>query len=124
VLQKKLRSLSNVEIITQAQVKEIFGQQKMEGLIYENRETKETHRVELAGIFIQIGLQPNTQIFQNTVETNRYGEILINERNHTNVPGIFAAGDCSQTPFKQIVTAMGSGATAGLSAFEFLSINE
>lgn len=121
VLQNKLRSLPNVTIITQAQTTEITGDgQKVNGLKYKDRVSGEEHLIELEGIFVQIGLVPNTEWLKGTVELSKFGEILVDAKGHTNVPGVFAAGDCTTVPYKQIVIAAGEGAKAALSAFDHL----
>ena len=102
------------------QVKEITGKDKVEGLTYIDRATNEEKHIDISGVFVQIGLVPQTQFLGDFVERNRLGEIVIDERGRTSVPGLFAAGDCATTPFKQIIIAMGSGAIAALSAFEYL----
>jgi alkyl hydroperoxide reductase subunit F len=123
VLQDKLNSLKNVTVIKNAQTKEITGTDKVNGLTYIDRTTNEQHHFDVDGVFVQIGLVPNTDFVGNTVERNRFGEIIVDTKGATNVPGIFAAGDCTNSPFKQIIISMGSGATAALSAFEYLMIN-
>ncbi len=121
VLQKKLRSLGNVTIITSALTQEVLGDgQKVTGLVYQDRAGGDSHRVELEGIFVQIGLLPNTEWLKDTVALSPRGEILIDDRGQTSVPGVFAAGDCTTVPYKQIVIAMGAGSTAALSAFDHL----
>ena len=121
VLQAKLKSLPNVTVILSAQTTEVSGDgQKLTGLTYTDRVSKESHRVELEGIFVQIGLLPNTDWLKGTVNLTRYGEIEIDARCQTSVPGVYAAGDCTTVPFKQIVIAMGEGAKASLSAFDHL----
>ncbi len=121
VLQRKLRSLANVEIHANAQTTEVTGDgQKVNGLVYTDRATGASHRVELAGIFVQIGLLPSTDWLKGTVALSKHGEIEVDVRGQTNVPGIFAAGDATTTPYKQIVIAMGDGAKASLGAFEHL----
>lgn len=123
VLQDKLNSLKNVTVIKNAQTKEITGTDKVNGLTYIDRTTNEQHHFDVDGVFVQIGLVPNTDFIGNTVERNRFGEIIVDTKGATNVPGIFAAGDCTNSPFNQIIISMGSGATAALSAFEYLMIN-
>lgn len=124
VLQRKLRSLPNVNIITSAQTTEIHGDgTKVTGLQYTDRNSGESHRVDLAGVFVQIGLVPNTEWLKDTVELSRYGEIEIDARGQTSVPGVFAAGDATTVPYKQIVIAAGDGAKAALSAFDYLIRN-
>lgn len=119
VLQEKLRSLPNVEVFVSSQTLEIIGNgDKVTGIQVKNRVTEETRTIELDGIFVQIGLMPNSGIFQGVIDTNRPGEIVIDAHCRTNVPGIYAAGDVSTVPYKQIIIAMGEGAKAALSAFE------
>jgi NADH-dependent peroxiredoxin subunit F len=121
VLQRKLRSLPNVNVIVSAQTSEVLGDgQKVTGLAYNDRVTGNAHRVELEGVFVQIGLLPNTEWLKGTVKLSPRGEIDVDARGETSVPGVFAAGDCTTTPFKQIVIAMGEGAKASLSAFDYL----
>src|SRR5690606_18603645 len=121
VLQRKLLSLPNVEVITSAQTTEVLGDgQKVTGLLYKDRETGNSHTVELAGIFVQIGLLPNSDWLKGTLELSRHGEIVVDARGETSVPGIFAGGDVTTVPDEQIVIAMGQGATASLSAFDHL----
>jgi NADH-dependent peroxiredoxin subunit F len=121
VLQRKLRSLPNVTIVVSARTTEMLGDgEKLTGLTYEDRATGEVHTVDLEGVFVQIGLLPNTEWLQGTVELSPRGEIVVDDRGATSVPGVFAAGDCTTVPFKQIVIAMGAGSTAALSAFDHL----
>jgi alkyl hydroperoxide reductase subunit F len=121
VLQKKLFSLPNVTVITKALSTEVTGDgNKVNGLIYKDRNTEEIKRVELEGIFVQIGLLPNTDWLKGTVALSNRGEIEIDARGQTSIPGVFAAGDCTTVPYKQIIIAMGAGATASLSAFDHL----
>ncbi len=121
VLQKKLFSLPNVTVITQAETLEILGDgQKMTGLRYRDRASGEERQIDAAAVFVQIGLVPNTDWLDGVVARNRFGEIEIDPRCATSVPGIFAAGDCTTVPYKQIIIAMGEGAKAALSAFDFL----
>ncbi len=121
VLVNKLKSLPNVAIHVNAQTTEITGDgQKVDGLVYKDRVSGETHRVDLAGVFVQIGLVPNTEFLKGTLELSRFGEIVIDERCATSVPGIFAAGDATTVPYKQIVIAAGEGSKAALSAFDHL----
>ncbi len=124
VLQNKLFSLPNVTVITQAQTTEVIGNgEKVVALNYKNRETNEIVTVELEGIFVQIGLLPNTDFVKDTIKLTNRGEIEINAKGETSVPGIFAAGDCTNVPYKQIIVAMGAGATASLGAFDYLIRN-
>ena len=121
VLQRKLRSLPNVDVVVNAQTTEVLGDtQKVTGLVYTDRANKASHTIELAGIFVQIGLLPNTDWLKGVVELSARGEILIDDRGQTSVPGVFAAGDATTVPYKQIIVAMGAGATAALSAFDHL----
>ena len=121
VLQNKLYSLPNVTVIKSAQTTEVTGDgQKVNGLRYQDRVSGEEKTVELEGIFVQIGLLPNTDWLKGTLELSRFGEIIIDAKGHTSLPGVFAAGDCTTVPYKQIIIAMGAGATASLSAFDHL----
>lgn len=120
VLQTKLRSMPNVTILTNAQTTEITGDgQKVNGLKYKDRVSGTEHTVALEGIFVQIGLVPNTEWLQGTLELNR-GEIVVDAKGQTSVPGVFAAGDCTTVPYKQIIIAAGEGAKAALGAFDHL----
>lgn len=119
VLVKKLKSLPNVDIIVNARATEIVGGgQSVTALKYRDRPTDEEREVTLDGVFVQIGLVPNSSIAKDIVDTNRFGEIVIDAKCRTSTPGIYAAGDVTTVPFKQIVIAMGEGAKAALSAFE------
>ncbi len=121
VLQNKLRSLPNVTIHLMAQTTEVLGDgQKVTGLVYKDRTTEESHTVELEGIFVQIGLLPNSDWLKGSVEMNRFGEIIVDAKGQTNIPGVFAAGDVTTVPYKQIIIATGDGAKASLSAFDYL----
>ncbi|ROR21551.1 alkyl hydroperoxide reductase subunit F [Comamonas sp. BIGb0124] len=122
VLQRKLRSLANVEVITQAQTTEVTGDgTKVNGLVYTDRATGASHRVALEGVFVQIGLVPNSSWLKDSgVELSKFGEIVVNARGETTLPGVFAAGDVTTTPYKQIIIAMGEGSKAALSAFDHL----
>ena len=123
VLQDRLNSLPNVTVITNAQTKEITGTDKVNGITYINRETGAEKHIELQGIFVQIGLVPNTDWLGDTIERTRFGEIVVDKHGATNVPGVFAAGDCTDSAYKQIIISMGSGATAALGAFDYLIRN-
>ena len=124
VLQKKLASLSNVTVIKNAQTTEVLGDgSKVTGLTYKDRVSGETKQVDLEGIFVQIGLLPNTDWLKGTLELNPMGEIVIDAKGQTSIPGVFAAGDCTNVPYKQIIIAAGAGATAALSAFAHLIRN-
>lgn len=118
VLQDKLAEKPNVKVILNAQTLEVKGDTKVNGLQYRNREDESVHDLDIDGVFVQIGLSPNSTVFKDVVETSRMGEIVIDANCRTNVPGIYAAGDVSVVPYKQIVIAMGEGAKASLSAFE------
>lgn len=119
VLQEKAKSLPNIEIILSAQTMEVIGNgEKVSGIRIKDRKTDKEYVKELDGIFVQIGLTPNSGIFKEVVNTNRMGEIEVDAHCRTNVPGIYAAGDVATTPYKQIIIAMGEGAKAALSAFD------
>jgi alkyl hydroperoxide reductase subunit F len=121
VLTAKLHSLPNVTIITGAQTTEVTGDgERVNGLIYKDRRSGTLHSVELAGVFVQIGLVPNTDWLKGTVKLSSRGEVEVDARGQTSVPGVFAAGDCTVVPYKQIVIAVGEGAKASLSAFDHL----
>ena len=121
VLQDKANSMSNITIITQAQTTEVTGDEtKVNGLNYTDRSTGETKHIALAGIFVQIGLVPNSEWLKGDVELTERGEIITNQRGETSVPGVFAAGDVTHSPYKQIIIAMGDGANASLGAFDYL----
>jgi alkyl hydroperoxide reductase subunit F len=121
VLQRKLRSLPNVRVILSAQTTEVHGEAgKVNGLSYRDRSTGDSHRVELEGVFVQIGLLPNTDWLKGTLALSPRGEIEVDVRGQTSLPGVFAAGDATTTPYKQIVIAMGEGSKAALSAFDHL----
>ena len=121
VLQKKLFSLPNVTVIVSALSTEVHGDgQKVSGLSYKDRTNDTMHRIELEGIFVQIGLLPNSEWLKGTVELSARGEVIIDDRGQTSVPGVFAAGDVTTVPYKQIIIAMGAGSTAALSAFDHL----
>ncbi|SIS96036.1 alkyl hydroperoxide reductase subunit F [Neptunomonas antarctica] len=121
ILQRKANSMSNITIIKQALTTDVSGDgQRVTGLNYTDRATNEPHYVELAGIFVQIGLIPNTEWLQGDIELSKHGEIVIDNRGQTSIPGVFAAGDVTTVPYKQIIIAMGAGSTAALSAFDHL----
>ncbi|MGQ3671091.1 alkyl hydroperoxide reductase subunit F [Xanthobacter sp. TB0136] len=121
VLQRKLHSMPNVTVLLSAKTTEVTGDgSKVNGLVYEDRTTGESKKVELEGVFVQIGLLPNTEWLKGAVELSQHGEIVIDNRGQTSVPGVFAAGDCTTVPYKQIVIAMGEGAKASLAAFDYL----
>jgi len=121
VLQKKLQSLPNVTVITNAQSSEITGDdKKVTGLDYKDRVSGETHHLQLDAIFIQIGLVPNTDWVKDTIELSQYGEIEVDNHGMTSMSGVFAAGDVTTIPYKQIIMAMGDGARAALGSFDYL----
>lgn len=123
VLQKRAYSLPNITIITNAQTTEITGDDNVNGITYVERDTNEEKHVALQGVFVQIGLVPNTEFLADVVERTPMGEIIVDKHGQTNVPGLFAAGDCADTAYKQIIVSMGSGATASLGAFDYLIRN-
>ncbi|GAB3487560.1 alkyl hydroperoxide reductase subunit F [Marinomonas epiphytica] len=124
VLVKKAESLPNVTIIKEAMTTEVLGDgERVIGLKYTDRKTDESHLVDVAGIFVQIGLVPNSEFLQDTLELTNRGEIVVNSHGETSLPGVFAAGDVTTTPYKQIIISMGSGATAALGAFDYLIRN-
>jgi alkyl hydroperoxide reductase subunit F len=121
VLQKKMYSMPNVTVITNALSKEVLGANgKVTTLRYEDRASKEMHDVALEGIFVQIGLLPNTDWLKGVIDLSPRGEVIIDQKGETSMPGVFAAGDCTTVPYKQIIIAMGEGAKASLSAFDYL----
>ena len=121
VLQDRVHQLENVTVLTNVATKEIHGSDQVEAITYLNRENNEEHKIELSGVFVQIGLLPNTDWLKNSsVALNERGEIIVDKQGATNVPGIFAAGDCTDSAYKQIIISMGSGATAALGAFDYL----
>ena len=120
ILQKRLYSLSNVDVILNAQTLEVLGSDKVNSMIYLDRKTNEKKTIALEGIFIQIGLLPNTDFVKNTVDLSKFGEIIIDSHGQSSLPGLFAAGDVTTVPYKQIIIAMGEGAKASLGAFDYL----
>lgn len=123
VLQQRLYSLPNVTVLTQSITTEIVGTDKVTGVKYIDKASGEERLVEVQGVFIQIGLLPNTEFLQGTLELNAANEIIVDQKGATSMPGVYAAGDCTNAPYKQIVISMGSGATAALSAFDYLIRN-
>lgn len=123
VLQDRLYSLPNVTVLKNVQTKEITGDEKVNGITYVERDTGTEQHVQLEGVFVQIGLVPNTDWLDGTLERTRFGEIIVNSHGGTDIPGVFAAGDCTNSPYKQIIISMGSGATAALGAFDYLIRN-
>lgn len=120
VLQKRLYSLTNVTVLKNVQTKEIIGNEKVTGVTYINRETSEEVHLDVEGVFILSGLVPNTEWLPNGIEKTAMGEIIVDSKGATNIPGVFAAGDCTNSAYKQIIISMGSGATAALGAFDYL----
>ncbi|MEZ5207577.1 MAG: alkyl hydroperoxide reductase subunit F [Acidimicrobiales bacterium] len=121
VLQRKLRSLANVDVLVASRTTEVLGDgAKVTGLRVEDRTTGDVAEVALDGVFVQIGLLPNTEWLADAVELSARGEVIVDDRGQTSLPGVFAAGDCTTVPYKQIVIALGAGATAALSAFDHL----
>src|SRR5690606_6013090 len=121
VLLDKLNSLSNIEVFTSSQVKEVVGDgQKVTALRVEDRANGESRDIPVAGVFVQIGLLPNTGWLQASVELSKFGEIVVGAKGETSVPGVYAAGDATNPPYKQIIIAAGDGAKAALGAFEHL----
>jgi alkyl hydroperoxide reductase subunit F len=121
VLQRKLHSLPNVDVIVNAQTTQVAGDgERVNSLVYKDRASGEEKKLELEGVFVQIGLVPNTEWLKGTVELSRHGEIIVDARGQTSLPGVFAAGDCTTVPFKQIIIAAGDGAKAALGAFDHL----
>lgn len=124
VLQDKVASLKNVTIIKSAQTTEVLGDgNRVIGLNYTDRTTNQSHRLDLEGIFVQIGLLPNTEWLKGDIELNKMGEIVTNNHQATSVEGVFAAGDATDVPYKQIIISMGEGAKASLGAFDYLIRN-
>jgi alkyl hydroperoxide reductase subunit F len=122
ILQKKLASLPNVKVIVNAQTTEITGaDEKVSGLIYKDRSSGEQHTVALEGVFVQIGLLPNTDWLKSSdMALSKFGEIEVDAHGRTSIPGVFAAGDVTTVPYKQIIIAMGEGSKAALGAFDYL----
>ncbi len=121
VLQRKLHSMPNVTVLLSAKTTEVTGDgTKVNGLVYEDRTTGESKKIDLEGVFVQIGLLPNTEWLKGSIELSPQGEIIVGDRGQTSLPGVFAAGDCTTVPYKQIVIAMGEGAKASLGAFDYL----
>jgi alkyl hydroperoxide reductase subunit F len=120
ILQKRLYSLPNVDVILNAQTLEVLGTDKVNSMIYLDRKTNEKKTISLEGIFIQIGLLPNTDFVKNTVDLSKFGEIIIDSHGQSSLKGLFAAGDATTVPYKQIIIAMSEGAKASLGAFDYL----
>jgi len=120
ILQERLYSLPNVTVLTNSVTKEITGKDKVNGVTYIDKASGEERHVAVEGVFVQIGLLPNTEFLQGTLELNANNEIIVDKHGATSMPGVFAAGDCTDTAYKQIVISMGSGATAALGAFDYM----
>ena len=120
VLQERLRSLPNVTVLTNSITTEITGTDKVNGVSYIDKASGEERHVSVEGVFVQIGLLPNTEFLQGTIALNANNEIIVDKHGATSMPGVFAAGDCTDTVYKQILISMGSGATAALGAFDYL----
>jgi NADH-dependent peroxiredoxin subunit F len=121
VLVERMKSLPNVTVHTSAQTTEVRGEGgKVNALVYKDRASGTEHVLELEGVFVQIGLVPNTEWLKDSLALSRYGEIEVDAKGATNIPGVFAAGDATTVPFKQIVIAAGDGAKAALGAFDYL----
>jgi alkyl hydroperoxide reductase subunit F len=121
ILQRKLKSLENVDIILSARTTEVYGNDKhVTGLSYEDRKSGELKQLSIEGVFVQIGLLPNTDWLKDTVGLSRFGEIVVDEHGRTSQAGVFAAGDVTTVPYKQIIIATGEGAKAALGAFDYL----
>lgn len=119
ILVNKLKSMPNVSIVTNAKTQQILGDgQKVNGIEYVDRATNQVKQMPLEGLFIQIGLLPNSGFLKGVVELSKFGEVIVDNKGHTSAPGIYAAGDVTTTPYKQIIIAMGEGAKAALAAFE------
>lgn len=123
ILQNRVYSKENIKVITNAKTTEIFGSDKVQGLTYLDCLQDEQIKLAVDGIFIQIGLLPNTEWLQGTLNLNAFGEIVVDKYGATSIPGVFAAGDCTDCPYKQIIISMGAGANAALSAFDYLIRN-
>ena len=121
ILLTRLNSLKNVKIINSAETNEIIGDgTRVAGLVFTDRTTGEALSIELDGVFVQIGLVPNTEWLKGTLGLTQFGEIEIDSCGQTTIPGVFAAGDATTVPHKQIIIGMGDGAKASLSAFDYL----
>ena len=123
ILQEILYKLPNVTVLKNVQTQKITGTSKVDGISYIERDTGALKHIPLEGVFVQIGLIPNTDWLEETLTLNKLKEIVVDKNGSTNIPGVFAAGDCTDSPYKQIVISMGSGATAALSAFDYLIRN-
>ena len=121
VLQKRLYSLPNVTVLKNVQVTEIAGDERVSGIVYTDRATGLPHELTLEGVFVQIGLVPNTEFLD--LEKDRFGQITVDDHGATSIPGVYAAGDCTTVPYKQIIISMGAGANAALGAFDYIIRN-
>jgi alkyl hydroperoxide reductase subunit F len=121
ILQRKLGSLPNVDVILNAKTTQIVGDERsVSHLRYEDRPSGQTREVAVQGVFVQIGLLPNTDFLRGAVELSKFGEIIVDHHGRTSVPGVFAVGDVTTVPYKQIIIATGDGAKAALGAFDYL----
>ena len=120
VLQDRVAKLDNITVLKNVATKDIVGSDEVTGLNYVDRATNEEHHIDLSGVFVQIGLVPNTAWLKDRVELTNRGEIIVDKHGQTSMPGVFAAGDCTDSAYKQIIISMGSGATAALGAFDYL----
>lgn len=120
VLQDRVAKLDNITVLKNVATKDIVGSDEVTGLNYVDRTTNEEHHIDLSGVFVQIGLVPNTSWLKDRVELTNRGEIIVDKHGQTSMPGVFAAGDCTDSAYKQIIISMGSGATAALGAFDYL----
>lgn len=120
VLVRQVEGLETVQVITGAEVREILGDRRVEGVRVRRIATSEERTIPVEGVFVEIGLDPNSEAFRNLVALNEWGEVKVDCAGRTSRPGVFAAGDVTSVPFKQIIIAAGDGATAGLSAYEYL----
>ncbi len=120
ILHDRLKTLANVTVIENAQIKEITGTDKVNGISYTDRETGNEQQLDVEGVFVQIGTIPNTEFLEGSLELNKKGEIITGKDGSTSMPGVFAAGDCTDSVYKQIIVSMGTGATAALGAFDYL----
>lgn len=123
LLQKRMSERKNINVVLNAETTEISGDNRVTGLSYKDRDTNQTHDLDLEGVFVQIGLIPNTEWIGEYLEKTPMGEIIVDGKGATSVPGIYAAGDCVNSAYKQIVISMGSGATAALGAADYLMKN-
>ena len=123
VLQERIGKHENIKVILNTQTTEISGDSSVSGLTYKNRENDEVVNLNVEGVFVQIGLVPNTEWLNDYLDKNRQGEVIVDDKGATSIPGVYGAGDCTNSPYKQIVISIGSGATAALSAADYLAKN-